>query len=334
MSNEFGLGFVGLGRAAGRLALAANRIPGVRITAVASTDAAKAQAFAAEHGSAKSYTSYDELLADQGVAGVVIASANAGHLPQVTRAAAAGKHVFCEKPVGRNGVEARAAVEACRRAGVTFGVGYHLRYHPLIRQARDAIAAGTLGEVRLLRGHFYVGRQYDRSGWRSEANASGGGALVSTGVHVIDAFHFLADDVTRDARMICDALPVEEVCSAVLSFGRGGAGMFDTSRVIPNAQGANDIEIFGERGRCVLTGVLGGWVPNGSGFIETDGGRTGLETDLSLNLYSEEIADWIGAVRDGREPLANGAAAISAANAMDALYANAAVCPMAAPVVA
>jgi predicted dehydrogenase len=321
-----GLGFVGLGRAAGRLAAAAAGLHCGHVAAACSADGAKAAAFGREYGARRVYIRYDDMLADRDVVGIVIASANAGHLDQAVRAAMAGKHVFCEKPMGRNGSEARQIREACGRAGVTLGVGYHLRYHPLIRQARNAVAQGLLGPVHLVRGHFYVGRQYDRSGWRSAASQSGGGALVSTGVHVIDAFHYILDDVTARASMVCDALPVEEVCSAMLSFERGGFGIFDTSRVIPNANGANDIEVFGERGRCILKGVLGGWVPNGDGFIDTEDGRVELETDLALNLYAEELSDWIEAFLHGRTPVSDGAAGVAAAGAMDGLYANAAVC--------
>lgn len=318
-----GLGFVGLGRAAGRLADAARLLPNGRPVAACSTDRAKAAEFASKHAIPKSYESYGAMLADPEVTGVVIASANIAHESQAAQAAAAGKHVFCEKPAGRNGTEAAGIVAACQRASVVFGVGYHLRYHPLLRQAREAVARGDLGTLGLVRAHFYTGPQYDRSGWRSDFAQSGGGALVSTGVHVIDAFNYVLDDGVAKASMSCDSLPVEEVCSVMLSFRSGAFGMFDTSRVIPNAQGSNDLELYGTRGRCRLSNVLGGPVPNGSGFIENDEGRVELTTDLSLNLYTEELADWIRASLCGGIPLADGAAAVATAAVMDELYKNA-----------
>ena len=161
-----GLGFVGLGRAAGRLADAAKSLANGRVFAVCSDDAVKANEFAAQHGAVRFYARYEEMLADGGVDGVVVASANVAHESQAGLAAAAGKHVFCEKPMGRSLAEAERIFEACRRAGVVLGVGYHLRYHPLIQQARAAVARGALGNVRLIRAHFYVGDRYDRSGWR------------------------------------------------------------------------------------------------------------------------------------------------------------------------
>jgi predicted dehydrogenase len=325
--DRAGLGFVGLGRAAGRLADAAKSLPHGRVVAVCSRDVQKATEFAALHGAAKVYTRYEEMLADDDIAGVVIASANVAHEAQAVRAASCGKHVFCEKPMGRNAEEASHIFEACRRAAVVLGVGYHLRYHPLIQQARDAVRRGDLGQVRLIRAHFYVGSQYDRSGWRSSAEESGGGAIVSTGVHVIDTFHFILDDVAETASMLCDALPIEEVCSAMLSFRSGAYGMFDTSRVIPHANAANNIEIYGDRGCCSLLNVLGGWVPDGSGFIqENQAGRVDLTTDRMRNLYTDELADWITAFTDGGAPLAGGTAGVLAAGVMDALYRNAIVC--------
>lgn len=327
----FGLGYVGLGRAAGRLADAALRLPLGYSAGCWSADSTKAADFAKDHGVDRTFASYAEMIADPAIDGIVIASANAGHVAYAEQAATAGKHVFCEKPLGRNGEEASHIRNACSGENVTLGSGYHLRYHPLIRQARAAVAAGEIGKPRLIRGHFYVGPQYDRSGWRSRSEESGGGALVSTGVHVIDAFNFVLDDVGETASMLCDALPVEEVCTAMIAYREGAVGMFDTSRVIPNAQGANNLEIYGERGRCILNGVLGGWVANGSGFIETEAGRRDLQTDLSLNLYTEELADWIACATRGGIPLSGAESAVAAARVMDLLYRNAVICKPGVP---
>ncbi len=329
--STFGLGYAGLGRAAGRLADAAQRLPVGHNAGCWSADASKAAAFATDHGVARTFASYAEMVADPAIQGVVIASANAGHVAYAEQAAAAGKHVFCEKPLGRNGDEAAHIDAVCRQANVTLGSGYHLRYHPLIQQAREAVSAGEIGTPRLIRGHFYVGAQYDRSGWRSRSDESGGGALVSTGVHVIDAFNYVLDDRAEMASMLCDALPVEEVCSAMIAYRNGAVGMFDTSRVIPNAQTANNLEIYGTRGRCILNGVLGGWVANGTGVIETDSGRRELQTDLTLNLYTEELADWIASVIEGRTPISGGDSGVAAARVMDLLYRNAVICAPGVP---
>ena len=78
---------------------------------------------------------------------------------------------------------------------------------------------------------------------------------------VIDTMHFILAEAATTAGMLCDSLPVEETCSAMLSFPSGAFGLFDTSRVMPNTQFDNNIEIFGERGRCYLFNAIGGRIP-------------------------------------------------------------------------
>ena len=321
-----GLGFVGLGKAAERLAAAASELPIGSLAAACSQDREKAESFAKRHGIPAFYERYEEMLADSAIAGVVIASANCGHERYALAAARAGKHVFCEKPMGRNAREARAIWEASQRCGIVLGVGYHHRYHPLLTLARELIRDGALGPVQLVRGRFYVGPGYDRSGWRASFEASGGGALTSTGVHVIDAFHYLLGEDVRTAALVCDALPVEETCTAMLTFESGTVGIFDTSRSIPGIPQDNDIEIIGANGTCLLHSVLGGPVPRGTATVEANGERRVEECSPTTNLYGSELANFLAAIASGSPPVADGAAGLAAAQVMDTLYRNAVVC--------
>src|SRR6185436_5427085 len=115
-----------------KLAPALRRVPGACLWSVLSRDRARAAAFAARHGAtapAPAFTEIEAFLADPGLDAVIIASPDRLHAREATLAAAAGKHVFVEKPMATSVDEARAMVNACAAAGVRLGVAYHLRFH-------------------------------------------------------------------------------------------------------------------------------------------------------------------------------------------------------------
>src|SRR5207237_2643794 len=98
---------------------------------------------------------WKEVVEDPAVDVVVIAAPNMLHVELVEAAAAAGKHVFCEKPVGGTPEQTARAAVAARAAGVTTGVGYNYRFAPLVRHARELITSGELGEITAYRGRFF-----------------------------------------------------------------------------------------------------------------------------------------------------------------------------------
>ena len=107
---------------------------------------AETQAFAAQHGIPLS-SEVDEVLADPKVEAVVLATPHSLHTPQVVAAAAAKKHVFCEKPFALTKADAETAVQATQQAGVTLGLGYNRRFHPEMNKLRAQIRSGELGTI-------------------------------------------------------------------------------------------------------------------------------------------------------------------------------------------
>src|SRR5579883_3396339 len=141
-----GWAIVGTGRfAANRIAPALNRAIGSRLVAVISRERERAEAFAAEHGARKAYDDLDAAMRDPDVAYVWVATPHSLHLEPVLAAARAGKHVLCEKPLATSRGDAREMIRACARANVRLGTGFHLRHHPLHREARRLVAEGELG---------------------------------------------------------------------------------------------------------------------------------------------------------------------------------------------
>ena len=142
-----GWAMIGTGRVHRWMAPAIKEAKDTQLVAVLSRDRARATAFAEDHGIERSYDSLDELLRDPEVDVVYVASPNAHHALQTIKAAEAGKHVFCEKPMASTLGECRSMVEACEKHGVKLGLGLQFRQHPAHRKAREIVASGELGQL-------------------------------------------------------------------------------------------------------------------------------------------------------------------------------------------
>jgi NDP-hexose-3-ketoreductase len=161
-----------------------------RLEAIGSTSQAKALAFAREFG-ARPIVGYGRLVEDPGIDCVYIALPNAMHLPWIERAAAAGKHVICEKPAVLSPDEAERAVEACAKHGVRLLEAFMFRFHPQHALALEAVRDGTLGRVHDFEGAFGF-PPLDSSSFRYSAEL-GGGALNDAGGYPIRAARLLFD---------------------------------------------------------------------------------------------------------------------------------------------
>jgi predicted dehydrogenase len=131
---------------------------------------------------------------------VNVTSPNHLHLEMVRAAAAAGKHVFCEKPVGRGSAETAEIVRIARAAGILSWVGYNYRWAPVVQYARQLIRKGRLGTLTHYRGRFLVGYGSNPDGvlsWRFQRELAGYGTLGDLMSHVVDMAHMLAGPIAR-----------------------------------------------------------------------------------------------------------------------------------------
>jgi len=147
-----------------------------------------ARDFANEQGLVLS-TDFERVLRADRIDAVVLATPHSLHAEQIVAAAAAGKPVFCEKPLALTRADAKRAVNACAHAGVALGVGHDKRFWPSMRELTQVVRSGALGEILHIEGHFSnesTGRYYE--GWRASAVDAPGGGLTAMGVHVLDAF--------------------------------------------------------------------------------------------------------------------------------------------------
>ena len=154
--------------------------PAVQVVAVASRDAAKAAAFAADFGIARAHGSYEALLDDAGVDAVYLPLPNSLHAPWAQRAAAAGKHVLCEKPLALNLAEAQAMFSAARRNGVLLLESYPYWFQPQTGALVQLLQEGAIGSVRSVQAGFGFTLRQPAGNIRMDP-ALGGGALLDAG---------------------------------------------------------------------------------------------------------------------------------------------------------
>jgi predicted dehydrogenase len=219
-------GILGASRFALKRMLPAMRlVPDVEVVAVASRDGARAAETARAQGIPRAHASYEALIADPGVDAIYNPLPNHLHVPWSERAAAAGKHVLCEKPIATTAAEARRLVAARDRAGVVICEAAMVRMHPRWHAARELIREGRIGALRSFQGTFAYALGAGRTDIRYEASM-GGGVLYDTGFYPVtmSRFCFEAEPVAVLARAALSGPDgVDVLSSAVLEFPGGQA---------------------------------------------------------------------------------------------------------------
>jgi predicted dehydrogenase len=178
----------GLGRWGRSLVNAADGLDRLKISRAVETDLDRARSFCAERG-IELGGDFDAVLADPAIDAVLLATPHSLHRTQVIAAAAAKKHVFCEKPLALRQSHAREMFAACHAANVVLAVGHNRRYWPSILALREIVARGELGTILHAEGHnSNENSQVITQGWRLSPEESPGGGLTGAGLHVLDTF--------------------------------------------------------------------------------------------------------------------------------------------------
>ena len=213
----------------------------------------KAASFCAEHGIALK-DSLDEILADPGIDAVVFATPHSEHGGQVERGAAAGKHVFMEKPFTLDRASAAPAIEAAERAGIVLGVAYPRRFHPNMRELKARIDDGRLGTIA----HCYAeqnapaGLFMDPESWRAEAAEAPAGGMTALGVHNLDAMIHLfgpIDEIYATSLKRAVRYDAEDTTNVMLGFRSGVSGTLFCSLVTAVSY---RVAAFGTKGMAEL----------------------------------------------------------------------------------
>jgi len=193
-------------------------------------------------------TSFDEVVADKTIQAVVLATPHTKHPAQVKALAAAGKHIYCEKPFALAKAEAVAMLDAVKRAGVVIGVGHHFRLMPSMRVLAEFKEAGAFGTIMHAEGNYSHDwlANYPADSWRLRKEESRAGGMTGMGIHVLDCFRDLAGPMKRiSALSKARALKLEtgDTTSALIEFENGATGTLATTMKTPFVW---RIAIFGE----------------------------------------------------------------------------------------
>lgn len=236
MGRPVGIGIVGLGWWGSELAAAAGRAPGTVPVACFSRTPATRASFAQRYG-CRPADSLEDLLADPAVEGVLVVTPHSTHLQVIEAAAAAGTHVFVEKPLTLTLDEARRAVALTDRAGVVLQVGHHRRRFGATRRLRELRDEGALGTVVALEGNLSgpIGLR-GMAPWRRDPGESPVGGMTAFGVHVVDTLHYLAGPVARVAafsRAVVGVGALDDVSVVALQHQAGPLATLTTSIVVP-----------------------------------------------------------------------------------------------------
>jgi predicted dehydrogenase len=210
--------------------------------------------FAAKHGF-RLTTELDEALADPRVEAVVLATPHSLHVDQIVRVAAAGKPVFCEKPLSLTRASAERAIAATRSAGVPIGVGQNKRFWPSTREMTETVRSGVLGRVLHIEGHYSNENSSKHfSAWRADPRETPGAGMTGTGIHLLDVFSTLAGPAREVTAQFVSTKPSPDpldTVSALFEFENGMTGTLGAVRATPIYW---RVHVFGDAGSAEALG--------------------------------------------------------------------------------
>ena len=326
---SLGVAIVGAGLIGRKRAAALEACPDCRLAVTADIDPAAGRGLARDFGGGVE-TDWRKAVGRADVDLVVVATPNHLLAPVSVAALKSGKHVLCEKPLGRNVRESERIVAAARAAGRTLKTGFNHRHHPALGRAKQEIERGTIGRLLHLRCRYGHGGRpgYDKE-WRADRTRSGGGELLDQGVHVVDLLRWLAGDFDEVFGLIRTAywkMKVEDNAFALFKRKDGLAAFFHTSWT--QWKNLFSLEIFGREGYLIVPG-LGGSYGEEQLIIGRNVGQ-GRPPDEEVIAYpgpdiswQEEWREFLAAIRERKEPCGSGLDGLAANRMIDAVYRSA-----------
>jgi predicted dehydrogenase len=290
MDNVLRWGVLGPGKIARPFCQGVARLPDARVVAVGSRERARADALADEFGIPNRHGSYEWLVADPEVDAVYVATPHPMHREHCLLAVAAGKAVLCEKPFTVNAREAAEVVAAARAAGVFVMEAMKTRFFPAMREIRERIARGDIGEPRMMQGDFGFRAGFDPAG-RLFDPALGGGALLDVGVYCVSlASAIFGGEPERVSGLATlGQTGVDEQAAMVLQYANGALASLVTA---VRTSTASEATIFGTEGWVRIH--RGAWGPRAYTIYKAgqkDGETVEVPTDGNgFDYEADEVA--------------------------------------------
>ena len=289
----------------------------VEVVAVASRDGERARGYAAEHGIDRAHDSYDALLADPTIDAIYNPLPNALHLEWTERALRAGKHVLCEKPMGRHVADVAAAFDLAEEQGLILSEAFMYRHHPQTLRMAELVAEGAIGSLRLIRASFSF--PLTDPGDVRMSTALQGGALMDVGSYCVNGARLLGGEPERvTGQQVLGGDGVDIAFVGTLAFGGGVSAHFDAGFCFA---ARSELEVSGEAGSLFLADPWHGQEPGIE--LRTDGGTEAI-TVPRADAYRLEAEDIAAAIRGDRAPRLGRDDALGQAATIEALYASAA----------
>jgi predicted dehydrogenase len=291
-------------------ALLQAKAAGVEISAVASRDGARAQAYASEHGIERSYGSYEALLADATIDAVYISLPNSLHHEWTLKAIAAGKHVLVEKPYSRRSAEVEEAWAAAAAAGLVVMEAFMWRHHPQATVARSLVTEGAIGRLTLIRTTFSF-PLLELANIRL-ARELDGGALMDVGCYCVSGARLLAGEPEQVfGEQVLGESGVDVGFFGTLRFPDDVVAQFDASFALPQRQ---RLEAVGDEGTLVLEAP---WRSDWGGRVVVNGDPVDVP---AADPYRLELENLAAAIAGEAEPLLGRDDALGQARVIEALY--------------
>lgn len=321
--KRVGYAVVGLGHIAEHAVLPAFRhAKKSRLIGLVSGDAAKAQRLAKKFGAPShcTYDSFEQCLRNPDIEAVFIATNNSTHLELARRAAAAGKHVLCEKPLANTADECRQMIEACRSANVKLMTAYRKYFEPSSVALKKLIDSRKLGRLKLIHSAFTVNLPAHQT-WHLKRELAGGGSLWDVGVYCVNAVRWLTGLEPVEATAYswtADPQRFKEVDESIAFQLRFADGLFVQASSSFAAAKASFIQIHAEKGWVAVDPAFA-YNEKKSLFGQIAGKWFSREYPPSeeFHLELDHLADCI---RANREPEPDGTAGMRDVAVMEAIY--------------
>jgi len=315
MKTRIKWGVIGSGGIARRRTIPEGFVPARNAHLVAVCDANRTvnKEVAKEFG-AQAAESIEALLAAD-IDAVYVASPVHAHREQVLACARAGKHVLCEKSLGRTVAEAEAMVAACRQAGVQFGTAFMMRFQTQHQAAARMVRDGQLGKPVYARAQLSCWYPPIPNAWRQDPALGGGGSLIDMGSHCIDLLEMcfgLVKRVSCFTRNAVQAYASEDSAAVLLDFTNGALGAVDAFFCIQDLSSKNVLELYGSKGSILATGTIG-QASQGTMTAYLQAGEAGYEAQQARaaggglkiapeprNMYRAEIEAFSAALIEGK----------------------------------
>lgn len=315
MADKVGLASVGLGWWGNVLAQAAEAGGEAQVVTCYARTAEARETFAAKHG-CEAAGSLDEIWENPEVQGVLFATPHAVRSELISQAAAAGKHIFVEKPLALTGEEARASARAAADAGVILQVGHNKRRQTGNRRLHEMLNSGELGQLQHLEANISVPVAFkpDLPDWRKNPEQIPAGGMTPLGVHHVDTIQYLGGPISSVyavSKNIYKALEVDDVTAMLFELESGPVAYLVT---LMATAGVNTVTVYGSDAAA--------WSEEDGArlFVQRRGEPSRTEIPIStIDTVADELAEFARCIRDGGTPETGPDAAIPVVDVLEAI---------------